>query len=229
MNFTKVPEKLPMKCDSPSLDEISRELKYPVSLDSLKAGSGEYALVIEKEKQAMEIYKRADFGWAFEKNYRVSTGKNPGNKTRQGDLKTPESPEWKSFRVMSIEKSSDWLFEGERAYGPYAARLNAGSWDKHGNHNKDGYSPILIHGTNEPEKIGARASHGCVRLRNEDILEAIARGYLRAGTKVIIKERMERGVNKDYFNLMCAKHEIKPRIKTDSAYEAMRKYNGSQK
>ncbi len=31
----------------------------------------------------------------------------------------------------------------------------------------DGYG---IHGTDEPESIGHSASHGCVRLRNEDIM-----------------------------------------------------------
>jgi lipoprotein-anchoring transpeptidase ErfK/SrfK len=30
----------------------------------------------------------------------------------------------------------------------------------------DGYG---LHGTDEPESIGQSASHGCVRLRNEDI------------------------------------------------------------
>lgn len=32
-----------------------------------------------------------------------------------------------------------------------------------------------IHGTNEPRSIGRRASHGCVRMRNEDVLELFER------------------------------------------------------
>jgi len=30
---------------------------------------------------------------------------------------------------------------------------------------------IGIHGTNRPELIGSDVSHGCVRLRNEDVLD----------------------------------------------------------
>ena len=37
----------------------------------------------------------------------------------------------------------------------------------------DSYSRyIYIHGTNEEEKIGTPSSHGCVRLRNADVIEA---------------------------------------------------------
>ena len=30
---------------------------------------------------------------------------------------------------------------------------------------------IYIHGTNQEEKIGTPASHGCVRMRNDDMVE----------------------------------------------------------
>jgi lipoprotein-anchoring transpeptidase ErfK/SrfK len=33
---------------------------------------------------------------------------------------------------------------------------------------------IYIHGTHEENKIGSPASHGCIRMRNEDILELFA-------------------------------------------------------
>lgn len=57
----------------------------------------------------------------------------------------------------------------EGAYGPYAYGLN-------------GFSPVLkdykggdgvigLHGTNDPSSIGKDVSHGCIRLRNEDIRE----------------------------------------------------------
>jgi lipoprotein-anchoring transpeptidase ErfK/SrfK len=45
--------------------------------------------------------------------------------------------------------------------------------------------PIAIHGTNDPSSIGAAASHGCIRVRN-DILERIFRATL-AGTPVAIR------------------------------------------
>lgn len=43
---------------------------------------------------------------------------------------------------------------------------------------------IYIHGTNEEETIGAPSSMGCVRLRNDDVLEAYEKVPL--GTKVLI-------------------------------------------
>lgn len=45
----------------------------------------------------------------------------------------------------------------------------------------DGYA---LHGTNQPESIGRSVSHGCVRLRNEDI--ALLHGMVEVGTPVYI-------------------------------------------
>src|SRR5262245_51964180 len=58
-------------------------------------------------------------------------------------------------------------FDPSNAYGTYAYGLS-------------GYSDVLqsfnggpgqlgIHGTNQPELIGSKVSHGCIRMRNEDI------------------------------------------------------------
>jgi len=43
---------------------------------------------------------------------------------------------------------------------------------------------VLIHGTNRPWGIGARVSHGCIRLYQEDI--ALLFGMIRRGTRVSI-------------------------------------------
>ncbi|MBC7541772.1 MAG: L,D-transpeptidase [Candidatus Sericytochromatia bacterium] len=34
-------------------------------------------------------------------------------------------------------------------------------------------TPIGIHGTNEPERLGTPVSHGCVRLKNDDVLQLL--------------------------------------------------------
>ena len=68
------------------------------------------------------------------------------------------------------------------AYGPYAYGLN-------------GFSPVLkdfaggdgvigLHGTNEPSSVGKDVSHGCIRLKNEDILQLVK--ILPLGTPVRI-------------------------------------------
>lgn len=106
----------------------------------------------------------------------VSIGKNFGNKTAEGDYKTPEG----TFPIYKILDARGWKHDfndgyGVRngAYGPYFLRLKM----------KD-YKDIGIHGTCFPESMGTRSSEGCVRLRNEDITRLIR--YIRVGTQVTI-------------------------------------------
>jgi lipoprotein-anchoring transpeptidase ErfK/SrfK len=47
--------------------------------------------------------------------------------------------------------------------------------------------PIRIHGTNDPTSIGKRVSRGCIRMRNEDILDLISI-IENKETKVIFEE-----------------------------------------
>ncbi len=49
---------------------------------------------------------------------------------------------------------------------------------------KDGYH-IGIHGTNQEKTIGAAVSHGCVRMKNQDIQRLY--GHLKIGTPVLVK------------------------------------------
>ena len=44
---------------------------------------------------------------------------------------------------------------------------------------------VYIHGTNHEERIGEPASHGCVRMRNADLVELFER--VEIGTPVVIK------------------------------------------
>ena len=41
-----------------------------------------------------------------------------------------------------------------------------------------------IHGTNRPRSIGTYASYGCIRMRNEDIVELY--GHVGVGTRVVV-------------------------------------------
>ncbi|MDE6101089.1 MAG: L,D-transpeptidase [Paramuribaculum sp.] len=102
----------------------------------------------------------------------VCLGENIGNKTRNGDHKTPEG----KFTIMSIENSSAWKdFDGKfrASYGPWFMRLKMPR-----------FRSIGIHGTNEPESIGTRASMGCVRLHNEELVRL--KELVRVGTPVEI-------------------------------------------
>ena len=106
----------------------------------------------------------------------VSIGKNFGNKTAEGDYKTPEG----TFPIYKILDARGWKHDfnegyGVRngAYGPYFLRLKMKV-----------YKDIGIHGTWFPESMGTRSSEGCGRLRNEDVTRLIR--YIRVGTQVTI-------------------------------------------
>lgn len=45
---------------------------------------------------------------------------------------------------------------------------------------------IYIHGTHEEEKIGRPASHGCIRMRNDDMMKLFE--HVRVGESVRISE-----------------------------------------
>ena len=112
----------------------------------------------------------------------VACGINMGNKQREGDKKTPEGV----FTICQIQNSAKWLHDfgdgkGMRkgAYGLYFFRLKV-----------PGNTSIGIHGTCFPETVGERASDGCVRLRNEDLMEL--KKYITIGMVVkILPDNLE--------------------------------------
>lgn len=76
--------------------------------------------------------------------------------------------------------NSKYYTDPNGVYGPRKMRLYAqagSSWV---------YTAYGIHGTNEPWVIGTKASHGCIRLYNEDILDLFPRVQL--GTLVLTRE-----------------------------------------
>jgi lipoprotein-anchoring transpeptidase ErfK/SrfK len=94
--------------------------------------------------------------------YPIATGQNTGDKQAVGDRRTPEGV----FKIISIEPSETWAFDfgdGQGpvtgAYGPWFLRFD-GKWDG-----------IAIHGTHDDSTIGRDDTHGCIRLRNADLLE----------------------------------------------------------
>ncbi len=110
----------------------------------------------------------------------VATGRNPGQKLKVGDMRTPEGV----FYVKSIEDSSVWGSYVDKAtkerigYGPYFIRLEAG------------WKGIGIHGTDDEHlhEIGTDASHGCIRMANDDLLEVVSMSM--KGQKVVILESL---------------------------------------
>lgn len=117
------------------------------------------------------------------RSFPVALGKNAGQKRVSGDMKTPDG----SFPIDEVIDSSDWTHdfgdgegEIEGAYGPYfisldTSELSGGAWDG-----------IGIHGTHDPASIGTRASEGCIRMHNSDLLAL--KKHITVGTRVTIEE-----------------------------------------
>ena len=84
--------------------------------------------------------------------------------------------------VVDDDAWHETMMRHDQIYGPIAFGTNARStfltdWP--------GGGYIGIHGTNAPELLPGRVSHGCVRMRNEDIL-ALSR-LMPVGTPVTIR------------------------------------------
>jgi lipoprotein-anchoring transpeptidase ErfK/SrfK len=114
-------------------------------------------------KQDMKL-RRYDFKGSVLEEYSIACGRNYGNKKKRGDNRTPEGV----FTVQQIQNASAWTHDfgdgkGEikGAYGSHFIRL------------KTGFQGIGIHGTHAPESIGTRATEGCIRLKNEDLLKLV--------------------------------------------------------
>lgn len=143
----------------------------------------------EKPQSIRILIKKSQFMlYVFENDkqiaaYPCALGKNPGQKQKSGDMKTPNG----TFRVDEICNASWWTHDfkdgkGEikGAYGPWfisldTSALSKGAWDG-----------IGIHGTHDNSSLGTRASEGCIRLKNENV-EALKK-IVTVGTMVTIEE-----------------------------------------
>ncbi|MCX7795844.1 MAG: L,D-transpeptidase family protein [bacterium] len=141
----------------------------------------DYSIVIKKSEFKLYLYK----GELLVKAYSIAIGKNPGDKERVGDYRTPEG----DFYINSIEDSRSWVHDfGDGkgpipgAYGPWFLRLYTGA-----DRTKSGktWEGIGIHGTHDPKSIGKMATEGCIRLKNEDIIEL--KEKVKIGTPVKIE------------------------------------------
>ncbi len=117
------------------------------------------------------------------KAYKCTLGKNPGQKEKEGDLKTPTG----TFLVDEILDASAWTHDfgdgkGEikGAYGPWFISLDTNAMSK------GKWGGIGIHGTHDPASIGTLASEGCIRLANDNLNDL--KQYVKVGTKVVIEE-----------------------------------------
>ena len=149
-----------------------------------KAAKKDYFIVISKKDLNLRVYTKSDSSLVAQ--YPVCLSKNKGNKQRKGDMKTPESPKGKPFTISMIQDASSWrhdFHDGRgniKAYGHWFLRLVT-----------PGHSGIGIHGsTNNANSVPGRASEGCIRLRDADII-TLKEKYAYVGMPVVIKAEGE--------------------------------------
>jgi len=148
----------------------------------------EYSIVIDKSRFNMKLYQ----GSQVIKEYQIALGKNPGDKQKVGDMRTPEG----DFVIENIEVSSYWEYDfGDgkgpiKAYGPWFIRLETNATQTLSGNTWTG---IGIHGTNDEDSIGTLASRGCIRMHNEKLVELV--DFLKTlpdyHIKVIIRESID--------------------------------------
>ncbi|MCA9416733.1 MAG: L,D-transpeptidase family protein, partial [Candidatus Omnitrophica bacterium] len=136
---------------------------------------GKVYVVVDKSDYELRIFREEDNSFLLQ--YPVGIGKMEW-RTKEGEYMVsnkamhPPWPDPETGRILKYEDPEYPL--GERWLGlspPGQPSVRTG---------------LGIHGTNEPDTIGTSSSAGCVRLRNEDVIEAFA--IIRQNSRVMIQD-----------------------------------------
>ncbi|MCM1482995.1 MAG: L,D-transpeptidase [Muribaculaceae bacterium] len=129
-----------------------------------------YFVIVDKGSMRVILYNR--YG-VEQKWYRMACSRNYGHKHKYRDNRTPEG----FFYAKGVFDSREWKYTDDDGYtspakgvyGPRFIRL----------------APMVgLHGTNAPGSMGRRASHGCIRLTNANILDLVK--YAQKGMPIIV-------------------------------------------
>ncbi|MGG6268128.1 L,D-transpeptidase [Leptolyngbya sp. AN03gr2] len=124
-------------------------------------------LVVRPKARRVFVYE----GNVIIANYAIAVGKK-GWETPPGEYQVfskEVNPVFKNFRTGKIIQPGP--------NNPLGVRW-IGFWT-------DGKTQLGFHGTNEPELIGQAVSHGCIRMRNKDVVALFEK--VSIGTPVIVE------------------------------------------
>lgn len=140
-------------------------------------------IVVSKKDLKLTVYAQVNGDTVPVAQFPVCLSLNKGQKEKEGDMRTPESEPGSPFVIDAIKPASDWTHDfGDGrgailAYGAWFLRLVT-----------PGHHGIGIHGsTNNENSVPGRASEGCIRLRDQDII-TLKEQYAWVGMPVIIKQ-----------------------------------------
>ncbi|AQT68418.1 Putative L,D-transpeptidase YkuD [Anaerohalosphaera lusitana] len=151
----KVPYQLIMKINGiPSANRLRAGQK-------IKVVKGPFNVAIFKSDFTMDLYLQRTYVKSYEVGLGSMEHETPSGKWRVEPNDKLKRPNWTDPDTGETFIASDPEYPiGERWIGI------EGIEDK--TRDKTGFA---IHGTNEPESIGKRASRGCIRLKNTDVIE----------------------------------------------------------
>ena len=160
--------------------------KYPNDFLSKK-----YIIEIELKSQTLRLYKN----YVLIENYKISSSKF-GEGCEEGSNKTPlgahyikefignDAPAYTIFKnrvptSQKVEIVSGQENSNEDIISSRILWLDGLDEGKNKGGNVDSYTRyIYIHGTNEEGLIGEKASHGCIRMSNNDIINLCKKDLL---------------------------------------------------
>jgi murein L,D-transpeptidase YafK len=160
---------------------------YPKKLLSnvLLLPQGEKAIVVDKTNEILYVVSFRKGIPYIEKRYPCITGKRPGDKLEEGDMRTPEGIYFPLY----------WRSGLPKMYGLGAYPLNYPNLVDKKILKRNGHG-IWIHGTDNPNR-SPHSTNGCVALRN-DYLEELRRIIKPKITPVIIVSSLNFSNKKDY-------------------------------
>ena len=138
-------------------------------------------ILISKPEYRLYVCEVVDDDTVKRVHYPVCVGKAKGQKQKKGDMKTPECTADNPFSITEIVDASQWYHDfGDGrgsilSYGHWFMRLKT-----------PGHSGIGIHGgTNNESSVPGRGSEGCIRLRDDDLIQ-LKEKYAFVGMRVVI-------------------------------------------
>ena len=164
----------------------AKKVSQKAKTEKVSKASKSSFIVISKKDLNLRVYDVVKGDTVLVNEFPACLSKNKGNKQKRGDMKTPESPKGKPFRISQIQDASTWRHDFRdgrgsiKAYGHWFLRLVT-----------PGHGGIGIHGsTNNESSVPGRASEGCIRLLDTDII-TLKEKYAYVGMPVIIKAENE--------------------------------------
>lgn len=151
----------------PATQELAESAPAPTKSQILTPARSQTRLVVDLSDRKVSLYRNQK----VQASYPVAVG--------QAGWETPTG----TFEIMQMQVNPAWkhpitdqlITSGPE--NPLGVRW-IGFWS-------DGHNQIGFHGTNQEELIGQAVSHGCLRMRNQDIVALYQQ--VATGTPVIVQ------------------------------------------